>query len=127
MKVEERSAQNSNRVLVNRLIEEVFGSGWRGDYNPAYEPGIFDAAYKLIDRPCFIGRKSRGLLMSNFEIAGQVGAEMGDISDGSIIRVFPKYRDFGKRYAELYEKQMGREAIVIVTTKPVLVTQDMRD
>ncbi len=115
MEVIDRTEKRSSIVdLVNPLIEEAFGKGFRGNYDYA-EMSTMDgpSGLKEVNGLGLIGRKR--MLGFVCEYAGQLGTRFGHDFDGSVIAVFPRYETEAKRYAELYEKNVGKPVKIILT------------
>jgi len=84
---------------LNLLIEQSFGRGFRGDY---YDQQGLDMK-QLISR--------RGDFFPT--IAGSIDRDChGRPEDGSIISVYSKYVENGKRYAQLYEERTGKRVML---------------
>jgi hypothetical protein len=98
--------------LVNLIIEQAFGKGFKGNYDYAYHSGGSIEGLKEISRLCLIGRKK----FSYYASIGQLGNRYYG-GDGSAIAIFQEHESEAKKYAELYRQNTGREVTIILTKK----------
>ena len=100
--------------LINRLVRESFGFGFKGNYD-------LDCLYSSeIDEPLIIQKnRLEGILRrwwlpipNFFEFIDYAGRFV--TSDGSKLEIGKKYREAANKYAELYEKEFGKKVEIIL-------------
>lgn len=97
--------------LVNRLVEQSFGRGWKGNCLPSQrESGgvVGTIVHTGLGVPMYIAKRkllSIPLIFDNFLIAGRFASE-----DGSRISIFPEYMQQAQLYSELYQSAIGKPA-----------------
>lgn len=116
MEVMDRTEKRKSIVdLINPLIEQAFGKGFKGNYDHEFL-SILDGpdGMKEVNGLRLIGRKKfLGLL---YEYAGQLGSKLEpEENDGSVIAVFPKYEPTARKYAKLYKQKTGKDVTIILT------------
>jgi len=112
MEIIDRTEKRSSIVdLVNPIVEQAFGRGFKGNYDYAYD-SITDGpeGLKAVNRLCMIGKK--GFLF--YRIAGQLG-DRHSVHFGSVIAVYPGYESKAKNYANLYKEKTGEDVKIILT------------
>ncbi len=90
------------RKKINELVRESFGFGFKGDYQ---------TLASFVDGPDVIRGKHAGLIFRSRIHKSVVAGEFISL-EGDSLRVFPKYLDSAKRYAELYKKETGKEVTI---------------
>ena len=92
-----------DKTTINQLVEDSFGEGFRGDYNIVPQSAFGQKI--VIGGVQTIARKSRIPLLYNY--AGKFLTE-----DGSALEVLRKYKDAAQRYADAYQKETGKTAVI---------------
>jgi hypothetical protein len=92
--------------IVNRFIESSFGKGWKGNYLITK-----DRTFSETEHLNFIGKISW-----RYALAGKIGMHFM-IADGSIIAVFPEYKEKAIDYCILYEDFFKKETKLIITDR----------
>lgn len=126
MKIIDRTEKrNSIVVLVNSLIQEAFGKGFKGNYDHAHH-SLVDGpeGLKEVNSLRLVARKKFGFLC---QYAGQLGSKFSPESDGSTIAVFPSYEYAAMKYAELYKQKTGKDVKIVLTDVINPVTNDALD
>ncbi|VVB82308.1 Uncharacterised protein [uncultured archaeon] len=98
MKIIENKVKQ-NRDLVNPLVEQAFGEGFRGDYVPSeYDPlQIMEGLYLIGKEKVF-----RFTYAGSFEYQG----------NGSKLEIVEEFREQAKKYAQLYEAKTGKKVTI---------------
>mgnify|MGYP001574405736 FL=1 len=100
--------------LINRLIQESFGRKYAGNLLRWYVGTHLWGTNKLavIGHKKFLGGLRESLGLGSDETIGRF-----ESPDGSVLRVLPEYVEQAKRYAESYERNLGKEVKVILDNK----------
>jgi hypothetical protein len=91
--------------MVNKLVEESFGRGWKGNCLPSCsESGgvVGTIVHTGLGVPMYIA-KNISFIFSRFLIAGEFTEY-----DGSELTVFPEYLPQAQSYSKLYESLTGK-------------------
>ena len=94
------------RNKINELVRESFGFGFKGDYQ---------TLASITDGPDVIRGKHVGLIFRSRIYKSIIAGEFTSL-EGNSLRVFPKYIELAKRYAELYKKEIGKEVTIDLIT-----------
>ena len=103
--------ENETTSLVNRLVEQSFGKGWKGNCLPSQSDSggvVGTIVHTGLGVPMYIAKRkllSIPLLFDNFSVAGRFTRE-----DGSKISVFQEYVKQAQLYSELYQLATGTPA-----------------
>lgn len=101
-------------ALVNPLVEEAFGARVRGDiFGTSYNAGDTHVNSKGVVLG-YIGKGGFDFESRGHFFADATGLIERDYSkrDGSVITVPAKYEAQARKYAELYEKKVGKEVTI---------------
>lgn len=102
--------------LVNRLLQESFGDGFKGNYE--IKGNLFRPTISASSKLNTIARKRFDLagILVFYEIAG-----FFQDGDGSVIFIqshdYHKYGNKVKKYIELYKKNTGKEAYPVIKSE----------
>lgn len=98
--------RNSIVSLVNSMIREAFGKGFKGNYTDRHSNGFSNVSES--EKLGFIAKK--GFL--SYKVAGTFSRAV----DGSLIAIFPDYESCAKKYARLYKEKTGKSVEVVILT-----------
>ena len=110
MKVTDKIANPIN--LITPLIKKSFAESFEVNYSPVSSEDRFNEPLKSpflfifgnrIDPSAYMFNHDRSKEVPSFNFSGQLGDGEG-LGDGSIIAVFPFFKDRAIKYAQLYEE-----------------------
>ena len=116
MKESERASSGVERV--NFLVRKAFGRRTRGDINRS----SMDFEPFRIDRPFLIAQKSFFGFSYRF-----LGCFPDTNDDGSVLEIFPEFKDQAQIYSNLYEAEFGvKPKVSVVQSIPTYTARYSR-